>query len=75
MDFENVRSMDPQLLHYRVGLSFNEFEQIVRETPSLSREETEADPNTSLAIYLMLRTGKTYERLMPVFTDIPYTTT
>lgn len=50
MDFENIQSMDPKILHHRVGLTHDAFEQVIRETPSLQREVT--DPNTALAIVM-----------------------
>uniref|UniRef100_A0A2H1VNI0 SFRICE_040660 n=1 Tax=Spodoptera frugiperda TaxID=7108 RepID=A0A2H1VNI0_SPOFR len=62
MDFENIQTMDPKILHHRVGITHNAFEQVIRETPSLQQEVT--DPNTAIAIFLMkLRTGESNERL------------
>ncbi|KAF9806448.1 hypothetical protein SFRURICE_001243 [Spodoptera frugiperda] len=66
MDFENIQTMDPKILHHRVGITHNAFEQVIRETPSLQQEVT--DPNTAIAIFLMkLRTGESNERLSVLF--------
>lgn len=66
MDFGNILIMDPKILHHRVGITHNAFEQVIRETPPLQQEVT--DPNTAIAIFLMkLRTGESNERLSVLF--------
>lgn len=64
LDFEDIANMDPNEIHIRLGVSRDQFNTILEQTPSLS----ESNAKTKLAIYLMkLRTGDSNERLATLF--------
>lgn len=64
LDFENIENMDDNEIYIRLGLSREQFSDILEQTTSLSG----SDSKTALAIYLMkLRSGETNERLATLF--------
>lgn len=66
LDFDNIDDMDPNEVYIRLGVSRDQFMNILEQTPSLSNVSTR--PKTSLACYLMkLRSGEANERLATLF--------
>lgn len=64
LDFENIENMDTNEIHVRLGLSRENFTEILVQTPTLSGSNSK----TALAIYLMkLRSGESNERLATLF--------
>ncbi|KAH9645953.1 hypothetical protein HF086_011415 [Spodoptera exigua] len=62
VDFENIETMDPNEVYFLTGRSFEQFNRMFVETPSLSRKSKR--PKTALAAYLVkLRTGEPNTRL------------
>lgn len=66
VDFENIETMDPNEVYFLTGRSFEQFNRMFVETPSLSRRSKR--PKTALAAYLIkLRTGEANTRLADMF--------
>ncbi|XP_028165896.1 uncharacterized protein LOC114356746 [Ostrinia furnacalis] len=65
-DFSNVRMMAPHLCHYWLGMSPDQFYELLNCIPNLSQQV----PNAAIAlsVYLVkLRTGDSNERLVTLF--------
>ncbi|KAF9411151.1 hypothetical protein HW555_010013 [Spodoptera exigua] len=66
VDFENIETMDPNEVYFLTGRSFEQFNRMFVETPSLSRRSKR--PKTALAAYLIkLKTGEPNTRLADMF--------
>ncbi|CAK1587675.1 unnamed protein product [Parnassius mnemosyne] len=71
IDFENIHSMPEHTVHYYLGLSKAQYEQILSEVPRLSSKHR---GSFALAAYLMkLRTGDSDER-MSALLQVPRST-
>ncbi|XP_063383693.1 uncharacterized protein LOC134669975 [Cydia fagiglandana] len=61
-DFDEIEDISPEELHFCVGLTHQQFENLLHEMPSLT--ERSRHPKTVLGAYLMkMRTGEPDERL------------
>ncbi|KAL0809876.1 hypothetical protein ABMA28_011356 [Loxostege sticticalis] len=61
LDFENIQSIPENIVHYYLGFTKNQFEQLLSEVPRLSNKHRGA---FALAAYLLkLRTGDSDERI------------
>lgn len=66
IDFTNIRSLDPNLCHYWLGMDADQFEELLAFIPSLNEEVPSA--SVALSIFLIkLRTGDSNERLSTIF--------
>lgn len=66
IDFTNIDNMPPHLCHYWLGMSAEQFHELLSCVPRLS----EVVPNSSIALSLYLiklRTGESNERLSTLF--------
>lgn len=71
IDFENIQSMPEHIIHYYLGLTKAQYQQILSEVPRLSNKHR---GSFALAAYLMkLRTGDSDER-MSALLQVPRST-
>lgn len=66
LDFNTIGAVTSEEMHFWTGRSFEQFEEILEQTPSLSQRCK--NPRTALGIFLTkLRTGESNERLATLF--------
>ncbi|RVE41427.1 hypothetical protein evm_013921 [Chilo suppressalis] len=66
LDFNNVTSMDPHLRHYWLGLTVQQFNELLSSIPMLNDQVS--NPSLALSILLVkLRTGDSNQRLGTLF--------
>ncbi|KAL4718622.1 hypothetical protein ACJJTC_009942, partial [Scirpophaga incertulas] len=66
LDFNNISTMAPSLCHYWLGMSYEQFDELLACVPSLS--QSVKNYHLALCIYIVkLRTGDSNERLSSLF--------
>lgn len=71
LDFNNIEEMSEDLVHYWIGLTKNQFRQLILDTPRIRNMHK---GTLALAAYLVkLRTGDSDERISTLF-NVPRTT-